>query len=55
MPYLVLSSGLVPDSIGIYFIELYVPGDHIEGDDLRVVITSADVSSPFSSPLAAVR
>jgi uncharacterized protein (TIGR03437 family) len=56
VPYWVLWSGLAPGYIGVYAIELYVPGDHVSGDELPVVITSSGVSSPASTaPLAAVQ
>ena len=45
VPYLVTWAGLAPDTVGIYQINVYVPGGHIEGDDLPVVVTVGGTSS----------
>jgi uncharacterized protein (TIGR03437 family) len=39
-------SGLVPGMIGLYQIDLYVPGTHMKGDSLPVTIKIGGVSSP---------
>jgi uncharacterized protein (TIGR03437 family) len=54
-PYVVLSSGLAPGVVGVYQIDLYVPGNRVQGDDLPVVVTAGGVSSASNSaPLAAI-
>src|SRR5438094_8030839 len=54
-PYPVLWSGLAPGMVGIYQINLYVPGDRTEGDDLPVVITAGGAASATDdAPLTAV-
>ena len=56
VPYSVLWSALVPGYIGVFVTELIVPGAHVSGDDLPVVITSAGVSSaPSGGPVASVQ
>ena len=45
VPYLVTWAGLAPDTVGIYQINVYVPGGHVEGDDLPVVVTVGGTSS----------
>jgi uncharacterized protein (TIGR03437 family) len=45
VPYLVMWAGLAPDTVGIYQINVYVPGGHIAGDDLPVVVTVGGTSS----------
>jgi uncharacterized protein (TIGR03437 family) len=45
VPYLVTWAGLAPDTVGIYQINVYVPGGHIAGDDLPVVVTVGGTSS----------
>jgi len=59
LPYPVLWSGLAPGFVGVYQINLYVPGDRIRGDDLPVVITAGPVSSDAAStpspPITSVR
>lgn len=44
-PYPVLWSGLSPYMVGIYQINLYVPGDRAQGDSLPVVVTAGGTSS----------
>jgi uncharacterized protein (TIGR03437 family) len=44
-PYPVLWSGLSPYMVGIYQINLYVPGDHVQGDSLPVIVTAGGISS----------
>lgn len=46
-------AGLVPGYIGLYQINLRVPGNHIRGDALPVTIKMGSVSSP-SGPVVAV-
>jgi uncharacterized protein (TIGR03437 family) len=54
-PYPVLWSGLSPYMVGIYQINLYVPGDRAEGDNLPVVVTAAGISSGTdNAPVTAV-
>src|SRR5438876_1883844 len=54
-PYVVLSSELAPGAVGVYQIDLYVPGDRVQGDDLPVVVTAGGVSSASgNAPLAAI-
>jgi len=54
-PYPVLWSGLSPFMVGIYQINLYVPGDRAEGDSLPVVVTAGGVSSATdNAPVTAV-
>jgi uncharacterized protein (TIGR03437 family) len=44
-------AGLAPGMIGIYQLNLRVPGFHISGDGLLVTITSGGVSSPSTGPV----
>lgn len=44
-------SGLTPGFVGLYQINLRVPGDHINGDALPVLLKVGNVSSPTSGPL----
>lgn len=44
-------SGLAPGYIGLYQINLRVPGDHIRGEKLPVTIKIGGVSSPTTGPL----
>src|SRR5213593_5102158 len=54
-PYPVLWSGLAPGMVGIYQINLYVPGDRVEGDDLPVVISAGGAASATDdAPITAV-
>jgi uncharacterized protein (TIGR03437 family) len=54
-PYPVLWSGLSPYMVGIYQINLYVPGDRMEGDSLPVIVTAGGISSATdNAPLTAV-
>jgi uncharacterized protein (TIGR03437 family) len=41
-------SGLVPGMVGIYQIDLYVPGTHMKGDTLPVMIKIGGVNSPVT-------
>jgi uncharacterized protein (TIGR03437 family) len=53
VPYPVLWSGLAPGFVGVYQINLYVPGDHVRGDNLPIVISASGTASdsePTSSP-----
>jgi uncharacterized protein (TIGR03437 family) len=54
-PYPVLWSGLSPYMVGIYQINLYVPGDRAQGDSLPVVVTAGGISSAAdNAPATAV-
>jgi uncharacterized protein (TIGR03437 family) len=44
-------AGLAPGMIGIYQLNLRVPGFHISGNSLLVTITSGGVSSPSTGPV----
>jgi len=44
-------AGLAPGLIGIYQLNLRVPGFHISGDSLLVTISSGGVSSPSTGPV----
>ena len=44
-------SGLVPGMIGLYQIDLYVPGTHMNGNALPVMIKIGGVSSPVTGPI----
>lgn len=44
-------AGLTPGFIGLYQLNLRVPGFHISGDKLLVTLKSAGVSSPSSGPV----
>jgi uncharacterized protein (TIGR03437 family) len=44
-------AGLAPGMIGVYQLNLRVPGFHISGDGLLVTITSGGVSSPSTGPV----
>jgi len=44
-------SGLVPGYVGLYQINLRVPGFHEKGPDLKVVLKIGGVESPLSGPL----
>ena len=45
------SSRLLPGSIGIYEIKVYVPGDHLRGPALPVTLRIGGVNSPTTGPL----
>ena len=45
-PVVVNWSGLVPGLLGVYQIDVYVPGTHVEGDAVPVTIKVGGVSSP---------
>jgi len=54
-PYPVLWSGLSPYMVGIYQINLYVPGDRAQGDSLPVIVTAGGNSSATdTAPVTAV-
>jgi uncharacterized protein (TIGR03437 family) len=56
LPYPVLWSGLAPYMVGIYQINLYVPGNRIRGDNLPVVVTAGGISSATDdAPVTAVQ
>jgi len=44
-------SGLVPGLIGVYQIDLYVPGTHMDGNALPVMLKVGGVSSPVTGAL----
>jgi uncharacterized protein (TIGR03437 family) len=44
-------AGLAPGLIGVYQLNLRVPGFHISGDSLLVTITAGGVSSPSAGPV----
>jgi uncharacterized protein (TIGR03437 family) len=44
-------AGLAPGMIGVYQLNLRVPGFHISGDGLLVTITAGGVSSPSTGPV----
>jgi uncharacterized protein (TIGR03437 family) len=55
VPYLVTWAGLAPENIGIFQINIYVPGGRVQGDDLPVVVTVGGTSSTVTNaPLASV-
>ncbi|MSV27130.1 MAG: hypothetical protein EXQ52_00035 [Bryobacterales bacterium] len=55
VPYLVTWAGLAPDNVGIYQINIYVPGSRAQGDDLPVVVTVGGTSSTVTNaPLASI-
>jgi uncharacterized protein (TIGR03437 family) len=39
-------SGLAPGMVGVYQVDLYVPGDHMRGEALDVTVRVGNVSSP---------
>ena len=45
-PVIVQWSGLVPGLVGVYQIDVYVPGTHYEGDAVPVTIQVGGVYSP---------
>ena len=47
-------SGLVPGYVGLYQINLRVPGFHEKGPDLRVVVRIGGVESPLTGPLVPI-
>ncbi len=50
-PIVVEWSGLAPGMIGVYQVNLYVPGTHMKGDHLPVTIRVGGVSSPQTGNL----
>ncbi len=44
-------SGLVPGLVGVYQIDVYVPGTHIEGDTVPVTLKIGGVMSPTTGNL----
>ena len=47
-------SGLTPGSVGLYQLNLRVPGFHISGDALPVMLKIGNVTSPTTGPLVPV-
>ena len=45
-PMIVDWSGLAPGQIGVYEIDVTVPGNHLKGDQLPVMISVGGVNSP---------
>ncbi|MBI3210339.1 MAG: beta-propeller fold lactonase family protein [Candidatus Solibacter usitatus] len=45
------SSHLMPGLVGVYELQLYVPGNHLKGDNLDVTVRIGGVSSPTKGPL----
>jgi uncharacterized protein (TIGR03437 family) len=55
-PMIVTYAGLAPGFVGLYQINIRVPGDRVQGDNLPVVVTAGTASSPTSgAPVAAIR
>ncbi len=55
--YPVIWAGLAPGFVGVYQINLYVPGDRVTGDNLPVVVTAGSTSNSSSGdppPLTSV-
>jgi uncharacterized protein (TIGR03437 family) len=50
-PVIVEWSGLVPGMVGVYQIDVYVPGTHVEGDAVAVTIKVGGVMSPTTGAL----
>lgn len=48
--YDVLYAGLAPGFVGTYQINIYVPGDRQQGDDLPVIVSVGTASSDTASP-----
>jgi len=44
-------SGLVPGMVGVYQVDLYVPGTHMDGNALPVMIKVGGVSSPVTGSM----
>ncbi len=44
-------SGLTPGFVGLYQINIYVPGDHMRGDDLQVTLRIGNVDTPKDPPV----
>jgi uncharacterized protein (TIGR03437 family) len=44
-------SGLAPGFVGLYQLNLRVPGDHLRGDALPVTLRIGSVDSPKSGPV----
>ena len=54
-PMIVTFAGLAPGFVGLYQINIRVPGDRVQGDNLPVVVTAAGVSSlTTDAPLTSV-
>lgn len=51
-PVVVEWAGLAPDLIGVYQINVYVPGTHITGDNVPVAIKIGGVTSSLTGPVA---
>jgi uncharacterized protein (TIGR03437 family) len=50
-PVVVEWSGLAPGLVGVYQIDVYVPGTHMEGDNVGVFIKVGGVTSPTTGAL----
>ncbi len=50
-PVVVEWSGLTPGMLGVYQIDVYVPGDHVEGDTVPVTLKIGGVMSPTTGAL----
>jgi uncharacterized protein (TIGR03437 family) len=50
-PVIVEWSGLAPGLIGVYQVDVYVPGTHMEGDALPVVLQIGGVMSPTTGTM----
>jgi uncharacterized protein (TIGR03437 family) len=48
---IVESSQLAPGMVGVYVIRIYVPGDHMKGDNLDVTLRIGGIDSPTKGPL----
>ena len=54
-PVVVEWSGLTPGLVGVYQIDVYVPGTHVEGDEVPVTIKVGGVMSPTTgTPLPTI-
>jgi len=53
-PIIVNWAGLVPGLVGVYQINLTVPGTHVKGDAVPVTVRVNGVSSPSSGPVLPV-
>jgi len=54
-PYDVQFAGLAPGFVGAYQLNIYVPGDRVQGDQLPVVVTAGGASSTTTAaPVAAI-
>ena len=52
---IVTFAGLAPGFVGLYQINIRVPGDRVQGDNLPVAVSVGGASSPTTgAPLAAI-